>query len=220
MPGATAEIVAFRPPARPGLRAAARDRAATQRGVLLPPLIVIAFTLIVWQLLCSEAGSRLPPPTKVVADAWDFIADPFYDNGGIDKGAFWQISKSLGRVGIGFSLAAVVGIALGVLVGQSTWAMRGLDPIFQVLRTIPPLAWLPLSLAGFRDSNPSALFVIFITSIWPIIINTSVGVRNIPQDYRNVAARDPAVVVGGVLEDHPAGDRARTSSPACASASA
>ena len=77
---------------------------------------------------------------------------------------------------------------MGVLVGQSTWAMRGLDPIFQVLRTVPPLAWLPLSLAGFRDSNPSALFVIFITSIWPIIINTSVGVRNIPQDYRNVAA--------------------------------
>ncbi len=73
----------------------------------------------------------------MVADAWDFIADPFYDNGGIDKGAFWQISKSLGRVAIGFSLAAVVGIALGVLVGQSTWAMRGLDPIFQVLRTVP-----------------------------------------------------------------------------------
>jgi nitrate/nitrite transport system permease protein len=82
----------------------------------------------------------------------------------------------------------VVGIALGVLVGQSTWAMRGLDPIFQVLRTVPPLAWLPLSLAGFRHADPSALFVIFITSIWPIIINTSVGVRNIPQDYRNVAA--------------------------------
>jgi nitrate/nitrite transport system permease protein len=124
----------------------------------------------------------------VVADAWDFIVDPFYDNGGVDKGAFWHLARSLSRVGVGFSLAAVVGIALGVLVGQSLWAMRGLDPIFQVLRTIPPLAWLPLSLAGFRDAHPSAIFVIFITSIWPIIINTSVGVRNIPQDYRNVAA--------------------------------
>jgi nitrate/nitrite transport system permease protein len=123
-----------------------------------------------------------------VSDAWDFIVDPFYDNGGIDKGAFWQISKSLGRVGIGFSLAAVIGIALGVLVGQSTWAMRGLDPIFQVLRTVPPLAWLPLSLAAFRDGQPSAIFVIFITAIWPVIINTAVGIRNIPQDYRNVAA--------------------------------
>ncbi len=76
---------------------------------------------------------------------------------------------------------------LGTLVGQSTWAMRGLDPIFQVLRTVPPLAWLPLSLAAFRDGQPSAIFVIFITAIWPIIINTAVGIRNIPQDYRNVA---------------------------------
>jgi nitrate/nitrite transport system permease protein len=77
---------------------------------------------------------------------------------------------------------------MGALVGQSIWAMRGLDPIFQVLRTIPPLAWLPISLAAFRDSNPSAIFVIFITSVWPVLINTAAGVRNIPQDYRNVAA--------------------------------
>jgi nitrate/nitrite transport system permease protein len=78
-------------------------------------------------------------------------------------------------------------VALGTLVGLSTWAMRGLDPIFQVLRTVPPLAWLPLSLAAFRDGQPSAIFVIFITAIWPIIINTAVGVRNIPADYNNVA---------------------------------
>jgi nitrate/nitrite transport system permease protein len=97
------------------------------------------------------------------------------------------LSASLQRVALGYALASVVGIALGTLVGQSTWAMRGLDPIFQVLRTVPPLAWLPLSLAAFRDGQPSAIFVIFITAIWPIIINTSVGVRNIPQDYRNVA---------------------------------
>jgi len=157
-------------------------------GRVIPPIIVLALTLLVWQLLCSAAGSRLPAPSKVIADTWDFIVDPFYDNGGIDKGAFWHIAKSVSRVAVGFTLAAIVGVALGVLVGQSLWAMRGLDPIFQVLRTIPPLAWLPLSLAGFQDSQPSAIFVIFITSIWPIIINTSVGVRNIPQDYRNVAA--------------------------------
>jgi len=186
-PARSAEIVAFQPPMRPVLERVG-EIARHTANVVLPPLIVLAITLFVWQLLCSEPGARLPPPTKVVSDAWDFIIDPFYDNGGVDKGAFWQISKSLGRVAIGFSFAAVVGIALGVLIGQSTWAMRGLDPIFQVLRTVPPLAWLPLSLAGFRDSHPSALFVIFITSIWPIIINTSVGVRNIPQDYRNVAA--------------------------------
>lgn len=186
VPGASAEIVAFRPPVRPTFERAG-ETVRHLVGVILPPLVVIALSLFVWQLLCSEPGARLPPPTKVVADAWDFIVDPFYDNGGIDKGAFWQISKSLGRVAIGFSFAAVVGVALGVLIGQSTWAMRGLDPIFQVLRTVPPLAWLPLSLAAFQDSNPSAIFVIFITSIWPVIINTAVGVRNIPQDYRNVA---------------------------------
>ena len=149
---------------------------------------MIGLTIFVWQLLCGAPGSSLPAPTKVIADSWEFIIDPFYDNGGIDKGAFWHLSKSLSRVAVGFSLAAVVGIALGVIVGQSLWAMRGLDPVFQVLRTIPPLAWLPLSLAGFRDAHPSAIFVIFITSIWPIIINTSVGVRNIPRDYLNVAA--------------------------------
>ena len=77
---------------------------------------------------------------------------------------------------------------LGTLIGQSVWATRGLDPLFQVLRTISPLAWLPISLAAFRDSHPSAVFVIFITAVWPIIINTAVGIRNIPQDYRNIAA--------------------------------
>lgn len=187
VPGATAEIVPFRPPVRPAI-GRLRDGASKVASVVVPPLIVLGLILFVWQLLCSAPGASLPAPGKVIADSWDFIVDPFYDNGGVDKGAFWHISKSLSRVAVGFSLAAVVGIALGVLVGQSLWAMRGLDPIFQVLRTIPPLAWLPLSLAGFRDAHPSAIFVIFITSIWPIIINTSVGVRNIPQDYRNVAA--------------------------------
>ena len=187
VPGATAEIVPFRAPVRPAIERL-RDAAGKVGVAVIPPVIVIGLILFVWQLLCSAPGSSLPAPSKVIADAWDFIVDPFYDNGGIDKGAFWHLSKSLSRVAIGFSLAAIAGIALGVLVGQSLWAMRGLDPIFQVLRTIPPLAWLPLSLAGFRDAHPSAIFVIFITSIWPIIINTSVGVRNIPQDYRNVAA--------------------------------
>jgi nitrate/nitrite transport system permease protein len=187
VPGTTAEIVAFRPPLRPTVERL-REVAAGFGRAVIPPVIVIGLILFIWQLLCSAPGSSLPPPSKVIADSWDFIVDPFYDNGGVDKGAFWHLAKSLSRVAVGFSLAAVVGIALGVLVGQSLWAMRGLDPLFQVLRTIPPLAWLPLSLAGFRDAHPSAIFVIFITSIWPIIINTSVGVRNIPQDYRNVAA--------------------------------
>ena len=155
---------------------------------VVPPLIVIALLMLFWELVCRRAGSTLPPPSRVFKETRELIFDPFFDRGGIDKGLFWHLSASLQRVALGYSLAAIAGIALGTLVGQSVWAMRGLDPLFQVLRTIPPLAWLPLSLAGFRDAQPSAIFVIFITSIWPIIINTSVGVRNIPQDFRNVAA--------------------------------
>ncbi len=154
---------------------------------VVPPLVVIGLLVLLWQLLGSRPGAALPPPTKVVQDTWELIVRPFYDNGGNDVGLAWQLLASLRRVAYGYSLAVVVGVSLGVLVGQSTWALRGLDPLFQVLRTVPPLAWLPISLAGFRDGNPSAIFVIFITSIWPIIINTSIGIRNIPEDYRNVA---------------------------------
>jgi nitrate/nitrite transport system permease protein len=154
---------------------------------VVPPIVVIALILVIWELLCRRAGSTLPPPSRVLNDSWELIVDPFFDRGGLDKGLFWHLSASLQRVGLGYALACVVGVALGTLVGQSTWAMRGLDPLFQVLRTVPPLAWLPLSLAAFRNGQPSAIFVIFITAIWPIIINTAVGIRNIPQDYRNVA---------------------------------
>ncbi|WP_127471477.1 nitrate ABC transporter permease [Thiomicrorhabdus aquaedulcis] len=154
---------------------------------LLPPLVVMIVLLLIWEWLTSSSGATLPSPSRVIEETWGLIIHPFYDNGGTDVGMGWQILASLERVAYGYTLAVIVGVALGVLVGQSTLAMRGLDPIFQVLRTVPPLAWLPLSLAGFQDSYPSAIFVIFITAIWPIIINTSVGVRNISEDYRNVA---------------------------------
>jgi nitrate/nitrite transport system permease protein len=154
---------------------------------LLPPLVMIGILVGIWQLLASNAASTLPPPSKVLSDSWELIVDPFYDRGGLDKGLFWHLAASLRRVALGFSFAAVAGIALGVLIGQSRFFLRALDPIFQVLRTVPPLAWLPLALAAYRDGQPSAIFVIFITSIWPILINTSVGVRNIPDDYRNIA---------------------------------
>jgi nitrate/nitrite transport system permease protein len=154
---------------------------------LLPPLVTVALILLFWQLAASGPQSSLPPPSKIWEEAKDLIVEPFYWAGSQDIGLGWRILVSLQRVAIGFSLAAVVGVLLGALVGQSVWMMRGLDPVFQVLRTVPPLAWLPLSLAAFRDSQPSAIFVIFITAIWPVIINTAVGIRNIPQDYRNVA---------------------------------
>jgi nitrate/nitrite transport system permease protein len=154
---------------------------------IVPPMITVALILLFWQLAAHGPQSSLPTPTKIWAEAKDLIVEPFFWNGSQDIGLGWRILVSLQRVAIGFSLAAIVGVLLGALVGQSVWAMRGLDPVFQVLRTVPPLAWLPLSLAAFRDSQPSAIFVIFITAIWPVIINTAVGIRNIPQDYRNVA---------------------------------
>jgi nitrate/nitrite transport system permease protein len=183
---ATATVLPLEPK-RPPLSARIATRAGDFAVRVVPPIVVIALTLAIWELLCRRAGSTLPPPSRVLSDTWELIVDPFFDRGGLDKGLFWHLSASLQRVGMGYALASLVGVALGTLVGQSTWAMRGLDPIFQVLRTVPPLAWLPLSLAAFRNGQPSAIFVIFITAIWPIIINTAVGIRNIPQDYRNVA---------------------------------
>jgi nitrate/nitrite transport system permease protein len=154
---------------------------------VVPPMVVLAGLLLVWQIAFGRPGASLPPPTTIWAEAKDLIVDPFFRHGSQDIGLGLRVLTSLERVLYGFGLAAVAGVLLGALVGQSVWAMRGLDPIFQVLRTVPPLAWLPISLAAFRDANPSAIFVIFITAIWPIIINTAVGIRNIPQDYRNVA---------------------------------
>jgi nitrate/nitrite transport system permease protein len=154
----------------------------------VPPLVMLALILTVWQILCMKPGATLPAPTKIWAEAYDLIVDPFFVAGPQDIGLGWRVLTSLQRVAIGYGFAALIGVLLGTIIGQSVWAMRGLDPIFQVLRTISPLAWLPISLAAFRDSQPSAIFVIFITSVWPIIINTAVGIRNIPQDYRNVAA--------------------------------
>jgi nitrate/nitrite transport system permease protein len=165
---------------------AAKLGGALLRNVV-PPLVVILLILLAWEALCSSPNASLPSPSRVWAESYDLIAYPFFNYGSQDIGLGLRVLVSLQRVAYGFGMAAVVGIVVGAVIGQSVWAMRGLDPIFQVLRTVPPLAWLPLSLAAFQNANPSAIFVIFITSIWPIIINTAVGVRNIPQDYRNVA---------------------------------
>lgn len=183
-----AAVVTLTPQRSVNRRAVLRSKLVSTASVGVPPILTLALILLVWEILCSGPGATLPAPSQVWRDASDLILDPFFVAGSQDIGLGWRVLTSLQRVAIGFGLAALVGIAVGTLVGQSTWAMRGLDPIFQVLRTVPPLAWLPISLAAFRDANPSAIFVIFITAIWPILINTSVGIRNIPQDYRNVAA--------------------------------
>lgn len=153
----------------------------------VPPIVAIAIFLAVWQLFSWTPGATLPGPIQVFQDTWILIFWPFYDRGGTDKGLFWQILASLQRVAISYSLAAIIGIGLGILIGTNKMMSKALDPIFQLLRTVPPLAWVPISLAALRQNEPAALFVIFITAIWPILINTAVGVRQIPQDYNNVA---------------------------------
>ncbi|MGV0027282.1 nitrate ABC transporter permease [Phormidesmis priestleyi] len=151
------------------------------------PLIAIVILLVLWQLFASLPGATLPTPVRVVQDTWMLILYPFYDKGGTDKGLALQVFESLKRVAVGYSIAAVVGIAVGVLVGLNKTMSKALDPIFQILRTVPPLAWVPIALAALQQNQPAALFVIFITSVWPILINTAVGVRQIPSDYNNVA---------------------------------
>ncbi len=156
------------------------------RGIV-PPLIALLVFLTIWQLLCPSGSQGLPGPIQVVKGTWDpFIINPFFDNGGNSKGLVLQVFASLQRVFIGFGLSAIVGVGFGILIGSNKLVYRALDPIFQVLRTIPPLAWLPIALAALKDNGLAAIFVIFITAVWPILINTTVGVQQIPQDYINV----------------------------------
>ena len=170
----------------------ARDIAAS----IWPTLLMLVVLLGIWEAACGNPESSLPSPSRVWTESHDVIMHPFkgvgFDATGLhiaeggDVGIAGHILTSLERVAIGYGLSAVVGVALGILIGQSLFAFRALDPLFQVLRTVPPLAWLPISLAIFQQAGPSAIFLIFITAIWPIILNTAAGVQNIPPTYRNV----------------------------------
>lgn len=171
-------------------------RKAKAAGAGMLPTMVMIFALIAfWQVLCGSPDATFPSPLKVWQESHEVITHPFkgvdfanfsIQDGG-DVGIAGHILTSLSRVLIGYSIAAVIGVALGILIGQSVFAFRALDPLFQVLRTVPPLAWLPISLAIFQQAQPSAIFLIFITAIWPIILNTAAGVQTIPPPYRNVA---------------------------------
>lgn len=172
------------------------DRLRDTVLAVLPTLLMIAALLMVWEIACSGEGSSLPAPSKVWTESKEVILNPLkgveMDGIGIkiqeggDVGIAGHVLTSLKRVAVGFSLSAIFGIALGILIGQSKFAYRALDPLFQILRTVPPLAWLPISLAIFQQAQPSAIFLIFITAIWPVILNTAAGVQNIPATYRNV----------------------------------
>ncbi len=156
---------------------------------IVPPLVAILIFLGIWQLLSWSGITLLPGPLSIWTDerTRELLMHPFYDRGGIDKGMFWQTWASLQRVAISYTLAAIVGISVGILVGTTPVISKALDPLFLFLRTVPPLAWVPISLAALNKNEPAALFVIFVTSVWPILINTAVGVKEIPQDYNNVA---------------------------------
>lgn len=155
---------------------------------IVPPIVGILGFLLVWQFFSMTGIIKLPPPTDLFMNERTriYLMYPFFDRGGTDVGLFWQAIASLKRVLIGYILAAVVGISLGILVGLNVFVNKALDPLFQFLRTVPPLAWVPLALAALQQNGPAALFVIFITAVWPILINTAVGVQQIPQDYINV----------------------------------
>ncbi|KJE35622.1 nitrate ABC transporter permease [Thalassospira sp. HJ] len=135
----------------------------------------------------AEPKAAVPPPSDVIAKAWEELSNPFYDAGPNDKGIGIQIGYSLYRVLSGYFLAAALAIPVGFLIGMSPLMYKALDPFIQVLRPISPLAWMPLALFVIQDSQASAIFVIFICSIWPMLINTAFGVAGVRKDWVNVA---------------------------------
>ncbi|HLD67917.1 MAG TPA: nitrate ABC transporter permease [Pseudomonas sp.] len=167
--------------ALPGARAAA----ALVKAVT-PPLLGIALFIGVWALIAVKSQG-LPGPLSTWYAALELFADPFYDNGPNDMGIGWNILHSLGRVGLGFGVAALVGIPLGFAIGRFAFLAAMLAPIISLLRPVSPLAWLPIGLLVFEAAGPASIWVIFISAIWPIILNTAAGVASVPQDYLNVA---------------------------------
>lgn len=153
---------------------------------VLPPLFGIALLIGVWALLTIKSSS-FPTPLQTFDAAVKLFADPFYSKGPNDQGIGWNILFSLQRVAVGFGMAALVGIPMGFMLGRFEFLNRMVSPLVSLLRPVSPLAWLPIGLLVFKSANPAAIWTIFICSIWPMIINTAVGVQRVPADYLNVA---------------------------------
>lgn len=165
-----------------------RDKlAAILSGVLLPTL---TFLIVIgaWLFVHGHVAKGIPSPVATWEKAEQIFSHPFYKNGPNDMGIAWQLLYSLGRVMAGFGLAVAVGVPVGFLMGMSKVFRAAWQPLIQILRPVSPLAWLPIGLLLFRAVDPSAIFVIFITCIWPTVVNTAAGVRAVPKDYLNVAA--------------------------------
>jgi nitrate/nitrite transport system permease protein len=189
-PSKPAAVAAAHPVAAGPAKHAASDKPPIDwaRGALtlLAPLAGVALLVGVWALLTMN-GSSFPTPAATFAEAVKVFSDPFYSKGPNDQGIGWNILFSLKRVAIGFGMAAAVGIPLGFMIGRFDVLDRMASPLISLLRPVSPLAWLPIGLLVFKAANPAAIWTIFICSIWPMIINTAVGVQRVPVDYMNVA---------------------------------
>lgn len=157
------------------------------RDVVLLPAAGFLGIIILWWAIALANHELMPTPPEALAANMDYILNPFYQRGPGDLGIGWLLLASLRRVLIGFLLGAVVAIPVGFLIGMSRQAMMALNPIIQIFKPVSPLAWLPIALAIFNLADPSAIFVIFITSLWPTIINTALGVSSVSKDYIDVA---------------------------------
>ncbi len=170
-----------------GVSPAVQKRIRQERLLkVLAPVIGISLAILIWEII-SKTGNSIPGPWATWQAALIAFAEPFAMNGPNDQGIGHKIINSLSRVGIGFGLAALVGIPLGFMVGRFSFLSNMLGPIISILRPVSPLAWLPIGLLVFQGSQPAAIWTIFISSIWPMIINTAIGVQKVPQDYMNVA---------------------------------
>src|SRR4051812_2494768 len=183
----TAERIDLPPPVRrrTPLVERYREEIADFLRQLIPVVFGLALFIAIWAIVSQS--STLPGPVKTWHSAVQVFGDPFYRKGPNDQGIGWNILNSLGRVGIGFGMAALIGIPLGFMIGRFKFLAGMLAPIVSLLRPVSPLAWLPIGLLVFKAANPAAIWVIFISSIWPMIINTAAGVREVPQDYLNIA---------------------------------
>ena len=154
---------------------------------VLAPILGLAFLVAIWGLVSFSSTNNFPSPKETLIQAIQVFSDPFYSNGPNDQGVGWNILSSLKRVAMGFGLAAIVGIPFGFLIGRFEFLSNMFNPLISLLRPVSPLAWLPIGLLVFKGANPAAIWTIFICSIWPMVINTAVGVQRVPQDYMNVA---------------------------------
>jgi nitrate/nitrite transport system permease protein len=154
---------------------------------VLAPLMGLGLLVGIWALVSISTASSIPSPWETWKQAVVLFSDPFYRKGPNDQGVGWNVLMSLERVAVGFGLAAAVGIPAGFAIGRFEFLGRMFNPLISLLRPVSPLAWLPIGLLVFKGANPAAIWTIFICSIWPMIINTAVGVQRVPQDYMNVA---------------------------------